>query len=346
MSSTLDVQPSSVAILIPCYNEGPTIGKVVRDFRRCVPTAEVYVFDNLSTDDTADRAAAAGAIVVREKKRGKGFVVAAMLSKVDADCYVMVDGDDTYPAERAMDLLSPILAGEADMVVGQRLAQHEERAFRPLHVLGNRLVCGLINLVFSTDLVDPMSGFRAFTREVAASLSVIAWGFDIETEMTLQLLYKRFVIREVAVSYRSRPEGSASKLRTFRDGAVVLAKILSIARAYKPLTFFGALALLACAVGAVIGIFPVMEYLENRYVYSVPKAVLAASCFTLATVLAAVGIIISTLNYRILEMTNVLSKQISHSGHAVPPIPESLMMTGHTERLPAGSDRVRAPERP
>ena len=319
MTSQPDVwDHPSIAILIPCYNEGATIRKVVRDFHSSVPQAEVYVFDNSSTDNTATEARAAGARVFKEKKRGKGFVIAAMLNKVQADYYIMVDGDDTYPAERAMALLAPVLSGDADMVVGQRLEQYDEGAFRPLHVIGNKLICGLINSVFSTHLVDPMSGYRAFTREVAESLPVIAWGFDVETEMTLQLLYRRFVIREEAIHYRLRPQGSVSKLRTFRDGARVLAKVLNIFKAYKPLTFFGGLALTLSLAGAVIGFFPVYEYLEYQYVYSVPKAVLAASCFILAAVLGAAGLIISTLNYRILEMTNTLSKQIARS-NSYPP---------------------------
>lgn len=303
------IPPFSIAVLIPCYNEGATIAKVVRDFRRCVPGAQIYVFDNRSTDDTAAAARAAGALVIKEKRQGKGFVISAMLRKVDADFYIMVDGDDTYPADDAQALLTPLMSGDADMVVGQRLTTYEKGAFRPLHVIGNRLVCRLIGLVFSTDLADPMSGYRAFSREVAEALPVVAWGFDIETEMTLQLLYRRFVIREIAVSYRARPEGSTSKLRTFRDGAVVLFKILDIFKAYKPLTFFGGLALLFCFIGAIVGVFPVYEYVQYRYVFSVPKAVFAASCFTVATVLAAAGLIISTLNYRITEMTSVLSRQ-------------------------------------
>ncbi len=308
----------SIAVLIPCYNEGATIGKVVRDFQLAVPQAEIYVFDNSSTDDTVAAARSAGARVFKEKRRGKGFVIAAMLNKVQADYYIMVDGDGTYPAERAMALLAPVMSGDADMVVGQRLEQYDEGAFRPLHVIGNKVICGLINSVFSTHLVDPMSGYRAFTREVAESLPVIAWGFDVETEMTLQLLYRRFVIREEAIHYRLRPQGSESKLRTFRDGARVLAKVLNIFKAYKPLTFFGGLALILSFFGAIIGFFPVYEYLEYQYVYSVPKAVLAASCFILAAVLGAAGLIISTLNYRILEMTNALSKQIAHS-NSYPP---------------------------
>lgn len=302
---------SKVAVVIPCYNEGTTIGKVVRDFRRSVPHADIYVFDNRSSDNTAAEAAAAGATVIKEKRQGKGFVISAMLRKVSADYYLMVDGDDTYPAERAVDLLAPLISGDSDMVVGKRLAEYEAGAFRPLHVMGNKVVCQLINLIFAAGLDDPMSGFRAFTREVAEVLPVVAWGFDIETEMTLQLLYRRFVIREVAITYRARPAGSASKLRTFRDGILVLAKILDIFKAYKPLTFFGGMAIVALLAAVLVGSIPVYEYLEYRYVYSVPKAILSASLLVLATLLAAVGVIISTLNYRMAEMTSVLSGQMS-----------------------------------
>ncbi len=303
----------TVAVIIPCYNEGTTIGKVVRDFRRCLPAAQVYVFDNASSDDTIANALAAGAMVFKEKKRGKGSVVATMLARVRANYYLMVDGDDTYPAERAQALLDPLLAGRADMVVGQRLSEYEQKAFRRLHVLGNRLICKLINLVFASSLTDPMSGYRAFTGEVAEALPVVAWGFDIETEITLQLLHRRFVIEEIPIEYRARPTGSESKLNTFRDGAIIVRKTLGIFKAYKPLTFFGGLALLFALAGLVIGTFPVYEYLEYRYVYSVPKAILAATCMMIATMLVSIGLIIGTINFRIMEMTSVLSKQITRA---------------------------------
>jgi glycosyltransferase involved in cell wall biosynthesis len=302
----------SIAILIPCFNEALSIEKVVRDFRSALPDAAIYVFDNNSTDDTARLAARAGATVVREKRQGKGYVVASMLNRVSADYFVMVDGDDTYPAERVMDLLSPLFDGEADMVVGQRLSLFEDQAFRPLHLWGNRLVRRLINLIFSARLTDIMSGYRAFTREVADNLPVVASGFEVETEMTLQLLYRRFIIREVPVPYRPRPVGSLSKLRTIPDGIRVLMTILGIFKAYKPMTFFGSLAILVFVTGSLLGSVVVYEYVSYRYVYSVPKAILAAACIVISLLLASVGVILHTLNFRILEMTHVTCKQLAH----------------------------------
>ena len=297
--------------------------RVVEDFRRMLPSATVYVFDNASTDRTAEEARAAGAEVVYEKRRGKGNVVAAMFSRIDADYYLMVDGDDTYPAESAHALLAPLLADRADMVVGQRLATFATGSFRPLHVFGNKLVRSSINAIFSVRLTDIMSGYRAFTREVALSVPVVASGFDVETEMTLQLLYRRFVIHEVPIEYRARPEGSFSKLRTLQDGALVLLKILGVLKAYKPLTFFGSLAILAALVGLVVGWFPIKEYITERYVYSVPKAIFAASSMVLATVLAAMGVMLHTLNFRILEMTNIMERQTGAIPRIHAPHPES-----------------------
>ena len=299
-----------VAILVPCFNEGTTVQKVVEDFRRELPAATVWVFDNNSTDGTADRARAAGAVVRREKRQGKGQVVAAMLEQVDADFFVLVDGDDTYPAKSVHELLAPVIAGDADMVVGQRLSSYDEQSFRPLHIFGNKLVGALINAIFGSSLVDIMSGYRAFNRDVADSLPVVAWGFDIETEMTLQLLYRRYVIRELPIEYGARPSGSESKLRTFRDGARVLLRIFGILKAYKPLTFFGSLALGFFALALLVGAFPIYEYATTRYVESVPKAILAAGLMVLGFLSASVGVTLHTVNYRILEMGSVLGKQI------------------------------------
>ncbi|GAP07635.1 MAG TPA: glycosyl transferase [Anaerolinea thermolimosa] len=299
----------TIAVLIPCYNEAATIQKVISDFQRELPEAEIYVFDNNSTDGSGMLARQAGARVIREKRQGKGFVVASMFRRVEADYYVMVDGDDTYPAEQVHELLAPLLADEADMVVGQRLAVYEKEAFRPLHVFGNHLVCWLVNMIFNAQLQDPMSGYRAFTQEVACSLPITARGFDIETEMTLQLLHLNFVIHEVPVMYRARPEGSRSKLNTYRDGALVLLKILGILRSYKPLTFFGGLGLLCGMASVLVGVFPVVEYLRFQYVYSVPKAILAVGLMMLGINLASLGVLLNTVNFRLMEIMNLLTRQ-------------------------------------
>jgi glycosyltransferase involved in cell wall biosynthesis len=301
---------SSIAVLIPCYNEAPTIGKVVRDFKKVLPQATVYVFDNNSSDGTEHEALAAGAVVLKEKRQGKGFVIASMLQKVEAEYYILVDGDDTYPAEKAMDLLTPLFRQEADMVVGQRLSVYAEKSFRPLHFFGNKLVRNIINTIFSAQTTDILSGYRAFTRELAENLPVVASGFDVETEMTLQLLYRRFLIREIPVAYRPRPKGSVSKLRTFHDGIRILIKILGIFKAYKPMTFFGVFAIVAFLIGSFFGSFVLYEYVLYRKIYSVPEALLSASCIVLGFILASIGVTLHTINFRILEMTNVLSKQI------------------------------------
>ncbi|MAT43013.1 MAG: glycosyl transferase [Anaerolineaceae bacterium] len=307
------MQRSKLAVLIPCYNEAPTIKKVVQDFKDVLPEAAIFVFDNNSTDHSDRLAEEAGAVVIKEKKQGKGFVVASMLTMVDADYYLMVDADDTYPADQARSLLLPLMQEKADMVVGKRLSNFTSDAFRPLHIFGNKLVCRLINLVFDTNLTDPMSGYRSFTREVAQSLPVVAGGFDIETEMTLQLLYRHFIIHEVDITYRNRPHGSVSKLNTVHDGFKVLLKILTLFRAYKPFTFFGMISLFLILIGGTVGIFPIIEYIRFQYVYSVPKAILASGIMILAALSFTIGIILDSINLRILELNNVLSKQIRYN---------------------------------
>ena len=287
-----------VSVLIPCYNENKTIAKVIEDFRAQLPFAKIYVFDNNSSDGSGKIAEQAGSIVIKEKRQGKGFVVDAMLKKVKADIYVMVDGDDTYPAEKVGDLLQPILDETADMVVGKRLTEYTDKAFRPFHVFGNRLVSWSVNQIFSSKLTDPMSGFRVFTREVALELPVVAFGFEIETEMTLQLLYRRFIIKEYPVLYRERPEGSFSKLSTFRDGILVLWKIISIAISYKPLTLFGGAGLIFVMSGFISGRF------APQY------GAIALSAIFLGVIFGTVGIILHAMNFRLLELTSILSKVI------------------------------------
>lgn len=304
---------AKIAILIPCFNEGLTVGRVIRDFRAQLPQADIYVFDNNSTDNTIEVARQEGAIIYREKRQGKGNVLDSMLRKIDADYYILVDGDDTYPAEYINQLLCPLIDDQADMVVGQRLLLFEETAFRKFHVFGNRIISRLINAIFSSDLHDPMSGFRAFNSDVAESLPVLARGFDVETEITLQLLYRNFVIKEIAIPYRARPEGSKSKLSTFEDGALVLIKILTILRSYKPLAFFGGLALISGIAGLVLGGVVVYEYMQTHLIYRVPMAILAVGLILLASMLASIGIILNAINFRLLEINKALSRQIFKS---------------------------------
>ena len=300
--------PARVAVLIPCYNEAATIEKVVRDFRNALPQAAIHVFDNNSDDGTGRIAAEAGAIVTKEKKQGKGHVVAAMFEKVDADFYVIVDGDDTYPAERAEALLAPVLAGEADMVVGKREAADADAAYRRFHVFGNWLVGKLINVIFGADLADIMSGYRAFTREAAMNLPIMAYGFDIETEMTIQCLYRRWVVREVPIAYRERPEGSVSKLSTFRDGMRVIFRILSLFRSYKPLTFFGGMGIffflmsLGMALAVRLGDWP------GGSAYRTSLIIGAATLMAMSLIAVSIGVIVQLINFRFLELDSVLRR--------------------------------------
>jgi glycosyltransferase involved in cell wall biosynthesis len=299
-----DYPSINIAVLIPCYNEHKTICKVIEDFRNELPAAKIYVFDNNSTDGSYELAIQSGASVIKEKRQGKGFVLNSMLNKVIADLYILVDGDDTYPAEKVHDLIAPVLNEEADMMVGQRLSSFSQNAFRPLHYSGNKLVCALINAIFSSDLKDPMSGYRVFNRSVAIELPIVATGFDVETEMTLQLLYRHFKIAELEIPYRERPKGSFSKLNTFRDGFRVLYKIFSILQSYKPLTFFGGIGLLFIMLGMLFGVTILREYVQFQTIHSVANAVLATGCTLLGGVSVTVGVIIHTINFRLLELSS------------------------------------------
>jgi len=294
--------------LIPCYNEAATIGKVVDDFRAELPEAPIYVFDNCCTDETAKIAADHGAVVLREPRKGKGFVVDSMLDRVDADGYVMVDGDDTYPADKVHELLAPVLSGDADMVVGARLDEYGEKSFRPLHVAGNNLVRKLVNLIFGTRLTDILSGYRAFNRKVVRRVPVVSSGFEVETELTVHLLYYRLTLIEVQVPYRRRPKGSLSKLRTFRDGFRVMWKLFNLIRAFKPLTFFGSLSILWFVLGVLAGIPPIYDHLTHPtgFVRHVPLAILAASLMLLSAGSFVVGLILHAMNWRFKELHNVM----------------------------------------
>ncbi len=305
----MNTQPS-VAVLIPCYNEAATIGKVVDDFRRELPEASVYVFDNCSSDETAAIAAEHEAIVIKEPRRGKGFVVDGMFDRVQADAYVMVDGDDTYPAEDVHALLKPVLDGNADMTVGARLDSHAETAFRPMHMFGNNLIRRLVNWLGHARLTDIMSGYRAFSRRVVERLPVVSGGFEVETEMTIQMLYYRMKIVEVPVHYRGRPAGSESKLRTLRDGSKVLWKIFTLFRSYKPLTFFGSVGVLFFICGILAGIPPIHDYVTTGKVPHFPLAILATGLMIISAGSVFAGILLHSLNWRLMEMHSVMSRKL------------------------------------
>jgi glycosyltransferase involved in cell wall biosynthesis len=300
----------SIAVVIPCYQEALTIGKVVADFRRELPAARIYVYDNNCTDGTAGIAAQAGAIVRREKRQGKGYVVAAMFEQIEEDILIMVDGDDTYEAGHVHKLLEPILRGDADMTAATRLTTHGDNSFRPLHIAGNRMICGIINWMFKSDVTDIFSGYRAFTRESARQIPITARGFDVETELTLQALYRGQVIRELPAPYRARPAGSFSKLNTFSDGFLVLLRLFLIVKSYKPLTFFGGISLVLFVLGLAVGSLPVYDFLSDpgHYVHRVPSAILAASLVMLSCFSLGLGLILNSMNLRLLELEKLVAK--------------------------------------
>jgi glycosyltransferase involved in cell wall biosynthesis len=300
------VDNSRIAVLVPCYQEEKTIGKVIADFQRVLPGSPIYVYDNNCTDATARIARAAGAIVRREKRQGKGFVVASMFEQVQADVMVMVDGDGTYDPNSVQLLLDPILKGDADMTVAGRLVTFEKTSFRNFHQFGNRLVCAIINRVFHAQITDIFSGYRAFTREAAGRIPISSRGFDVETELTLQALYRGLVIKEVQAPYGSRPEGSFSKLRTFSDGFAVLMKLFLMLKAYKPLTFFGSVCLVLMVLSLLVGIRPITQFFSNGHVASMASAILASSLGILSMLSLGIGLILNSINLRLLEVEKLL----------------------------------------
>lgn len=287
---------SRVAVLVPCWNEERTVCAVTRDFLRALPGCTVYVYDNNSTDCTAMAARAAGAVVRREPRQGKGNVVRQMLRDVVADCYLLVDGDDTYPAEAAETLVGPVLAGRADHVVGDRLSNgtygaENKRAF---HGLGNELVRRLIKALYCFEYADVMTGYRAMSREFARTLPVLSAGFEIETELSIHAVDKRWRIEQVPVAYRDRPAGSYSKLDTFRDGAKVLRMIASLFKDYGPLPFFGALAAISTALGLALGLPVCAEFEATGLVERLPTALLATALCGLAALMLVCGLVLDT----------------------------------------------------
>ena len=266
-----------VAVLIPCMNEATAIAKVVDDFRCALPEAVVYVYDNNSTDDTARLAAEAGAVVRHERRQGKGNVIRRMFREVEAECYVMVDGDDTYPAEAARRLVDAVTQERADMAIGDRLSTtYFGENKRPLHNSGNRLVRSLVRSIYHVDVRDIMTGYRAFSRRFVKLFPVMSDGFQVETEMTLHALDKRFVIEQVPVDYRDRAMGgSTSKLNTFSDGSRVLQTILVLFKEYKPLRFFGWVSALLTVVAAVLFVPILVEYLQTGLVPRFPTLFLS-----------------------------------------------------------------------
>lgn len=270
--------------------------EVVRGFRKSLPQAHIYVFDNASTDGTIRQAEKAGATVISCPVRGKGNVVRDIFQKMEADWIIMVDGDATYDPRIAPQLLRVAVEGEIDMLVGKRCTSPQEspRAYRPMHQLGNRMVCGLIRSAFRVPLQDVFSGYRVFSRAFAKSIPLYSGGFEVETELTLQAISKDFKVLEMETQYKARPPGSFSKLNTYRDGLLVLSSFLAICRFYRPMLFFGTCGLLLGGLSLFAGAAPILDYINHRWVYRVPLAILATGLAILCALSFLIGLILET----------------------------------------------------
>lgn len=292
----MDIKNKKIAVLIPCYNESKTIKKVVEDYKKALPEADIYVYDNNSSDHTDEIARKAGAIVKYEYRPGKGNVIRSMFKDIDADCYLMIDGDDTYPAENAKEMCELILDKKADMVIGDRLSStYFTENKRPFHNFGNRLVRGLINFLFESDVRDIMTGYRAFSYEFVKTFPILSKGFEIETEMTIHALDKNFLLKEVKVGYRDRPAGSVSKLNTYRDGFRVLKTIGRLFKEYKPTIFFSLLSLLFLIISFAFGIPVFAEYFKTGLVPRYPTLIFSGFMLMIAIILFACGLILEVV---------------------------------------------------
>ena len=305
-----------IAVLIPCYNEAKTIEKVVKDYKSVLPNADIYVYDNNSNDKTDEIAKKTGAIVRYEYRQGKGNVIRTMFREIDADCYLMIDGDDTYPKENAKEMCNLILDGKADMVIGDRLSStYFTENKRPFHNLGNKLVRFLINKLFNNNIKDIMTGYRAFSYEFVKSFPVLSKGFEIETEMTIHAVDKNFKLIEVPVTYRDRPEGSVSKLNTYKDGFKVLKTIAMLFKEYKPAAFFNIISIICLIISLILGVPVVIEYFNTGFVPRFPTLIVAGIALLVALLLCITGIILQVIVKKHKELyelyLNIINKKES-----------------------------------
>ena len=285
-----------IAVLIPCYNESKTIEKVVKDYKKALPEADIYVYDNNSSDGTDEIARKAGAIVRYETKQGKGNVIRTMFREIDADCYLMVDGDDTYPAESARKMCDYVLEKNVDMVIGDRLSStYFQENKRPFHNFGNKLVERLINKIFKSNIVDIMTGYRAFSYNFAKTFPILSKGFEIETEMTIHAIDKNFTLKEVPIQYRDRPEGSVSKLNTFSDGFKVIKTIATLFKEYRPAFFFNILGTIILIISIFMAIPVLVEYFKTGLVPRFPTLIVASIFLVISLLLYSIGIILQVI---------------------------------------------------
>ncbi len=284
-----------IAVLIPCYNEGKTIKKVVEDWKAQLPEAVIYVYDNNSTDDTAAAAQAAGAVVRKEYQQGKGNVIRRMFREIDAQAYVMVDGDDTYPSEFGRQMVNSVLEKGADMVVGDRLSStYFTENKRPFHNFGNSLVRKSVNVLFQSDIKDIMTGYRAFGYNFVKTFPVLSKGFEIETEMSIHAVDKNMLVENVVIEYRDRPEGSESKLNTYSDGFKVLKTISRMFRTYKPMAFFSLLALFLCVISTIFLTPVLITYFQTGLVPNFPTLIVCCFVYLAAIISFFSGLLLSS----------------------------------------------------
>lgn len=290
------MKKSRIAVLIPCYNEAKTIEKVVKDYKKALPGADIFVYDNNSTDNTAELARSAGAIVRHEYKQGKGNVIRTMFREIEAECYLMIDGDDTYSADNAREMCNLVLEGRADMVIGDRLSgAYFKENKRPFHNFGNRIVRFLINSLFNNNIKDIMTGYRAFSYDFVKGFPVLSKGFEIETEMTIHAVDKNYKLVEIPIDYKDRPEGSVSKLNTYRDGFKVLKTIATLFKEYKPAIFFSIFAILFLSLSIGLGTPVFIEYFKTGLVPRYPSLIVSGVCLILAILLWITGVILQVI---------------------------------------------------
>ena len=298
-----------IAVLIPCYNESKTIAKVVGDFKKQLPEANIYVYDNNSTDNTADIARQAGAIVRYEHRQGKGNVVRRMLADIEADCYLLVDGDDTYPSDNAKEMCDIVLNEHYDMVIGDRLSStYFQENKRPFHDCGNRFVRYAINQIFHSDIKDIMTGYRALSRHLVMSVPLLSEGFEIETELTINVLDNQLRIKQIPVEYRDRPIGSTSKLSTFKDGIKIIGTIFRLFRDYKPLVFFSWISSFLILASLLILLPVFIEYLQTGLVPRFPTLIVCGFIILFAILLWMCGLILQVLLIRHRQLCQLLNK--------------------------------------
>ena len=296
-----------IAVLIPCYNESKTIAKVVSDYKNALPEADVYVYDNNSSDGTDEIARKAGAIVRYERRQGKGNVIRSMFRDIDADCYLMIDGDDTYPADNARQMCDYVLQGGVDMVIGDRLSStYFEENKRPFHNFGNSLVRTLINRLFHSNVKDIMTGYRAFSRSFVKHFPVLSRGFEIETEMTIHALDKNFLLKELPIKYRDRPEGSLSKLNTYSDGFKVLMTIARLFRDYKPFVFFTSVFVICLLLALGMDIPVIAEYLDTGLVPRFPTLIVSGVIAMVGVMFFFCGIILEVITKKHKQLFELL----------------------------------------